>query len=356
MDIIYCAAGNKRYADIAIRHGMRYGAQLPNTIYHAPFFADQDWKQPDRKGYMAALKKYRPALATVLDLEREEQRHEVLSWALEASRYVTEAVIIIPKVMSIIPKLPKHVFNRQIRLGYSVPTKYGGTSVPTWEFANWPVHLLGGSPQEQLNLSRYMDVKSVDGNYINGRAKNGQYFTNSKMKTQNSWMPQLKEVGLGGIVNDVPYVAFELSVINMMAAWRGAKCGIRYGSENDILAIKQIANKYKDELGYVMYPSLRRAIEKHELWVATLGERIVGFVNWHLRRDGWATVYEIAVAPDCKRTGIGKALIEAIPHPVQLKCTVDNPANKFYERIGMNFVERQSGRKRELNFYQQPDK
>jgi hypothetical protein len=49
MDIIYCAAGNKRYADIAIKHGMRYGAQLPNTVYHAPHFADQDWKQPGRK-------------------------------------------------------------------------------------------------------------------------------------------------------------------------------------------------------------------------------------------------------------------------------------------------------------------
>lgn len=303
---------------------------------------------------MAALKEYRPALATVLDLEREDQRHEVLSWALEASRYVSEAVIIIPKVMSIIPKLPKHIFSKEVRLGYSVPTKFAGTQVPIWEFSGCPVHLLGGSPQEQLKLSKYLNVKSADGNYTQKMANRFcQYYDHSGTSrwAKNRYWPQLQESNFGHVSQDAPYLAFELSVINIQAAWRGAKCGIRYAVESDIQNIKKIANKYKNELGYVMYPSLRRAIEKRELWVATFGQRIVGFVNWHLRRDGWATIYEIAVAPDCKNMGIGRALFEAIPHKKQLKCTVDNPANKFYERIGMHFVERQSGRKRELNFY-----
>ena len=356
MDIIYCAAGNKTYADIAIKHGMRYGAQLPNTVYHTPYFTDQNWERPDRRGYMAALKKHRPAIATVLDLERDDQFDEVLSWAIEAAYYATEAIIIIPKVMGIIRKLPRRIFGKQVRLGYSVPTQFAGTQVPVWEFTGWPVHLLGGSPQNQSKLTRYLDVHSVDGNYAQKMAnKYCQFYdgSGSSRWAKNRYWPQLQESVFGHISKDAPYLAFELSCISMMASWRNAPCAIRYAAEGDIASIKKIANKYKNELGYVMYPSLRRAIEKRELLVATFGHQIVGFVNWHLRRDGWATVYEIAVATEFKRIGIGKALLDAIPYPVQLKCPVDNPANKFYERIGMRFVERQPGRKRELNLYRQ---
>jgi ribosomal protein S18 acetylase RimI-like enzyme len=354
MDIIYCAAGNKRYANIAIKHGMRYGAQLPNTVYHSPYFTDQNWKKPDKRRYMAALKQHRPALATVLDLEREEQLGEVLSWAIEAAYYVREAVIIIPKVMSIIPKLPRRIFGKQVRLGYSVPTKFAGTQVPIWEFSGWPIHLLGGSPYEQSKLERYLDVKSVDGNYAQKMANRYCQFydgTGGSRWANNRYWPKLEESPFGHVDKDAPYFAFELSCINIMSSWRNAPCAIRFAVEEDIPAIKQIANNYKNELGYVMIPALKRAIIKNELWVATMGQQIVGFVNWYLRRDSWATVYEIAVLPERKRMGIGKALLDAIPYPIQLKCTIDNPANKFYEQIGMQFIERQNGRKRQLNLY-----
>ena len=76
MELIYCAAGNRRFAEIATSHGFRYGAQLPGTVYTdvAPlYFADQDWKEPNRDKYMSALAQHRPHMATVLDWEREEQ-------------------------------------------------------------------------------------------------------------------------------------------------------------------------------------------------------------------------------------------------------------------------------------------
>ena len=52
------------------RHDYDYGAQLPNTVYFPPVFTDQNWRKPDRPGYMAAVERYHPALATVLDWER----------------------------------------------------------------------------------------------------------------------------------------------------------------------------------------------------------------------------------------------------------------------------------------------
>ena len=71
--LIYCAGGNPRLAQIAVEHGFEYGARLPDSTYYPMYFADQDWKNPDREKYMKALSEHKPYMATVLDLEQHEQ-------------------------------------------------------------------------------------------------------------------------------------------------------------------------------------------------------------------------------------------------------------------------------------------
>lgn len=208
MEIIYCAGGNRRFADIAIAAGFLYGSQLPETVYHPLHFADQNWKKPDRGRYMDALAQHKPHMATVLDLERHDQLDEVLSWAEEAAQYV-QTVVIIPKAFEIIAELPRRIGGADVRLGYSVPTSYGGTSVPVWEFVGWPVHLLGGNPQKQMALTHYLNVHSVDGNAAQ-RAAVGWCMT----WQGGVW---IKEKFRG---DDAMYVAFERSCRNIMAAWR----------------------------------------------------------------------------------------------------------------------------------------
>lgn len=84
--LIYCAP-NSIFGAIALRYSFEYGCQMPTALPSFPlFFADQDWKEPDRTGYMKALAKYKPNVATVLDFERPEQFDEVMSWAMEAAR------------------------------------------------------------------------------------------------------------------------------------------------------------------------------------------------------------------------------------------------------------------------------
>jgi len=165
--LIYCGADNKQFAEIALQAGFKLGVRLPDVVYGPLYFADQDWKKPDRSAYMAALAQHRPFMATVLDWERKDQLSEVLNWGEEAGQFV-EYVLIIPKVIGGIPRIPRHVGGRDVVLAYSVPTRYGGTSVPLWEFAGRPVHLLGGSPQAQMNVWFYLrgitDVISADGN------------------------------------------------------------------------------------------------------------------------------------------------------------------------------------------------
>lgn len=221
MNLIYCADGNRRFAEIAIRHGYRYGAQLPNTVYFTPYFTDQNWRNPNRRGYMAALARYRPALATVLDWERMEQLYEVLGWAEEAAQYVTDSVIIIPKVPGGISRLPRMINGKHVRLGYSASSTFSSTPVPLTDFRGWPVHCLGGSVARQMQFARMVDVESADGNYIQRIAREWcQVYSPSGPGSKHKGYTRLMQF-CGYVGKDAPYIAFELNCIGASMAWKG---------------------------------------------------------------------------------------------------------------------------------------
>jgi len=195
------------------------------TVYFPLYFADQDWRGPDRERYMAELARHRPVMATVLDWEREERLPEVLSWAEEAVQYV-EQVLIVPKVIGGIPRLPRRVGGKQVVLAYSVPTRYAGTEVPLWEFAGWPVHLLGGSPHRQMEMWRYLngiaEVVSVDGNMVSKMAiKRCQFWVaGTAHYARSCWWPMLREADGCWWGKDAPYEAFRRSCVNIVDAWQ----------------------------------------------------------------------------------------------------------------------------------------
>jgi hypothetical protein len=148
------------------------------------------------------------------------QLPEVLAWAEDASRFV-RVVVIIPKVSGAIDCLPRSIAGAEVRLGYSVPTRFGGTCVPVWEFAGWPVHLLGGAPHRQMELARYLDVRSVDGNMAQKLAVRWCQFwcPGTAREASNRWWPKLSEVG-DYRKEGAPYEAFERSCRNIRDAWR----------------------------------------------------------------------------------------------------------------------------------------
>ena len=215
-ELIYCADGNARFASIALDAGWLYGARLPGTVYYRPYMVDQDWRDPDRAAYMAALREHRPFMATVLDWEREEQLPEVLDWANEAAQYV-QVVIIIPKVTGSVSKIPHSVRKTPIRLGYSVPTKFAGTTVPLVEFLGWPVHLLGGCPEQHRAITSALDVVSIDTSYHKKVAvERCQFYQPNTQAKRIAW-PQLSEVGGWG--HDAPYEAFRRSCVTIKRTW-----------------------------------------------------------------------------------------------------------------------------------------
>lgn len=180
---LICCAKREVLYDIAREEGLLPGAQLPQK-YVPPdlFFADQNWKRPNRQRYMEALATHRPYMATVIDIETPEMFDEAISWAEEAAQFVHE-VVLIPKVHGIIERIPERIGQVPVVLGYSVPTKFGASELILWEFGRRPVHLLGGAPHQQLELARYLNVISLDGNaiikgtttYLSAWSPNGWY-------------------------------------------------------------------------------------------------------------------------------------------------------------------------------------
>lgn len=190
---------------------------MPDTVYGPLYFADQDWRNPDRKRYMTEIARYRPEMASVVDLEREGQLPEVLDWAEEAAQYV-QRVVIIPKVVGIAQRLPHRIGRSAVVLGYSVPTRYAGTAVPVWEFAGWPVHLLGGSPHQQMRLSHYLNVVSADGNMMSKMAVERCQFWRWQKGSKGHWV-SLEEADGERWGEDAPYEAFRRSCLNIAQAW-----------------------------------------------------------------------------------------------------------------------------------------
>ena len=214
MILICCTGGNRRFTKIIKEYGFKYGAQLPCNVESDLYFADQDWKNPKASEYFSQVALYRPKMATVLDLERPEQMNEVMEWALIVSRTV-EQLVIIPKYNGAIEKIPREINGKEVILGYSVPSLYGGTTVPRSEFKGWPVHLLGGEPFLQRGIRSLLEhegakVVSMDCNYIQKMATRFcQFFTIKPTRSRNKHFPTLKEAGI--ITVDGHIKAFELS-------------------------------------------------------------------------------------------------------------------------------------------------
>jgi Acetyltransferases len=112
--------------------------------------------------------------------------------------------------------------------------------------------------------------------------------------------------------------------------------------ETHINGAKRIADSHRPEVGFHTRQAFHDSAKRGELLVALEKDDVVGFVRFRHREDRRTTLYEIATAPSHRRSGIGKALIEALVRQCQtagspkilLKCPVDLDANNFYKRIG----------------------
>jgi len=136
-------------------------------------FLDIDWKNYSFKHHLAAAKIRKPFLTIARDVEFIEDLPQILDEASQIAEFSSH-VAIVPKDIKLADKLQSDIPENFV-LGYSVPTKYGGTAIPPQCF-NRPTHLLGGRPDVQRRLAEAMPVVSFDCNRFTLDARFGDYF------------------------------------------------------------------------------------------------------------------------------------------------------------------------------------
>ena len=134
---------------------------------------------------------------------------------------------------------------------------------------------------------------------------------------------------------------------------------IRKAEMSDLYEVKKLADSHKKELGFVLQPVLARSISQEQLFVAVNGESVIGFIQYHHRRDSQTTLHNIVVESNYRKLGIGQELTRKLETEARckqqdfilLKCPVDLSANSFYKCIGYEKVGVQQGKARQLNIW-----
>ena len=176
-------AHSRRVLQIASRHGWLPAARYTNLRDVRRFdeigFIDVDWKNYSFTRHLDAVKATKPLMTVARDIEHPRDWDRTLDQASELQMHC-QYVVIVPKHPSLTRRLGAEIPARFL-LGYSVPTKYGGTALPPKAFRR-PVHLLGGRPEVQRKLAEIMNVVSVDCNRFTLDAAFGDYFDGEKFR------------------------------------------------------------------------------------------------------------------------------------------------------------------------------
>jgi hypothetical protein len=169
---------SKKVLDIARQYGWKAGARYTNLrdVRHEKSvgFLDIDWKNYNFEKHIAAAQITRPGLTVAQDIVSIEMLPTILGQAEHLLKFAKQ-VIVVPKDIKLSDNLLGHIPSKFI-LGYSVPTRYGGTEIPLNSFDGRPVHLLGGRPDVQRELANDLNVVSLDTNRFTLDASYGDYF------------------------------------------------------------------------------------------------------------------------------------------------------------------------------------
>jgi len=170
-------AHSRRVTRIAEKYGWLPAARYTNLRdirgVERLGFLDIDWADYSFQRHLEAAKLTRPLVTVARDLTTRRMLPRILDEAVELMKY-SQRVLIVPKAHSLSADL-ENLIPAEFDLGYSVPTRYGGTKIAP-HFFRRRVHLLGGRPDTQRRLAEHMEVVSIDCNRFTLDAAFGDYF------------------------------------------------------------------------------------------------------------------------------------------------------------------------------------
>lgn len=135
-------------------------------------------------------------------------------------------------------------------------------------------------------------------------------------------------------------------------------------TKDDLGRIKELVDAERDVFGFQPRSVYAESIERSGLLVARLDSHaVVGFVRFRLKQsDNTCTLYDLCVAPELRRKGIGTLLVDELKllarkagkERICLKCPTGSPANSFYRKLGFISQGSVEGRRRRLNLWSLP--
>lgn len=126
----------------------------------------------------------------------------------------------------------------------------------------------------------------------------------------------------------------------------------RTAKDSDLIWIKPLLDKHRNELGFITYGALKQAIQMEEI-ICVDG---IGILHFHNRKDCISTLYHLCVLSENRLQGYGRLLIEQWEsfarqrgiNRLRLKCPIDLRANGFYHHLGFYRAAIEPGKKRAL--------
>ena len=211
IDVIVTSCGGDDMPRAAYRSGARVGMssakkrppeEIPIEFVDWPFLEDGPFDEKWTR-HLEVVKRERPKYAVAPDINAVNPYESVIPKADQLRRYA-EVVIVVPKAVP-----PSRVPDR-FRVGLPAQKRFGGNPHNVWEYRHCPsVHILGGSPKTQFELSNYVQVDSVDTSSPLKAAEFGSVWIGSPDNSGSNW----------GEVGSNYYERIERSMNNLFEAW-----------------------------------------------------------------------------------------------------------------------------------------
>lgn len=164
---VVVAFNNPKYLSMASDFGFKTGVRVDlvdNVEGSVELdFLDMDWRENHISTLLEETERLNPEYVVAGDYQTDGGNIEEVNNTASELRKFADKVIVVPHGVNQVEEIPSWCV-----AGYSVSSEYYDTKTPKIEFSGRDIHLLGGSPEKQIELLDYFgsDVVSLDGNYI----------------------------------------------------------------------------------------------------------------------------------------------------------------------------------------------